>query len=49
MNMTSLVMFPFLGKPIFQMGLDLSEEAFAQEMERRRTNVAEFIIRAIQV
>ena len=48
MNMSSLVMFPFLGKPVFQVALDLSEEAFQQEMERRRTHVAEFIIRAIQ-
>lgn len=48
MNMSSLVMFPFLGKPLFQVALDLSEEAFQHEMERRRTDVAEFIIRAIQ-
>ncbi|AMR25527.1 hypothetical protein A0257_22830 (plasmid) [Hymenobacter psoromatis] len=47
-NMNSLIIFPFLGKPIFQVALDLSEEAFQQEMERRRTDVAEFIIRAIQ-
>ena len=48
MNLMSLVMFPFLGKPVFQAALGLSEAAFQQEMERRRTEVAEFVIRAIQ-
>ena len=48
MNLMSLVMFPFLGKPIFQAALGLSEEDFQLEMERRRTEVAEFVIRAIE-
>ncbi|MDQ2770794.1 MAG: TetR/AcrR family transcriptional regulator [Bacteroidota bacterium] len=49
MNLMSLVLFPFLGKPIFAVALGLSEEEYRQEMERRRTEVAEFIIRAIAV
>lgn len=49
MNMMSMMIFPFLGKPVFRAGLGLSEEDFRQEMERRRTDVAEFIIRSIQV
>jgi hypothetical protein len=44
----SLVIFPFLGKPIIQVGLGLSEEDFKREMENRRTEVAEFVIRAIK-
>ncbi|MBF9140362.1 TetR/AcrR family transcriptional regulator [Hymenobacter properus] len=49
MNMMSMLIFPFLGKPVFQAGLGLSDEEFQQEMERRRTDVADFIIRSIQV
>ncbi|GAB3297868.1 TetR/AcrR family transcriptional regulator [Hymenobacter tenuis] len=48
MNVMSLVIFPFLGKPIIQVGLGLSEEEFKREMENRRTEVAEFVIRAIR-
>ena len=48
MNVMSLVIFPFLGKPIIQVGLGLSEEDFKREMENRRTEVAEFVIRAIR-
>jgi TetR/AcrR family transcriptional regulator len=49
MNLMSLVIFPFLGKPIFQTALGLSEKDFQLEMERRRTEVAEFVIQAIEV
>jgi TetR/AcrR family transcriptional regulator len=49
MNMMSMLIFPFLGKPVFRVGLGLSEEEFQQEMQLRRTEVAEFIIRSIQV
>ncbi|MET4107611.1 TetR/AcrR family transcriptional regulator [Hymenobacter sp. UYP22] len=48
MNVMSLVIFPFLGKPIIQVGLGLSEEEFKREMEHRHTEVAEFVIRAIR-
>jgi len=48
MNLLSLLIFPFLGKPVFQAALGLSEADFQAEMERRRTEVAEFVIRAIQ-
>ena len=48
MNVMSLVIFPFLGKPIIQVGLGLSDEDFKREMEHRRTEVAEFVIRAIR-
>jgi TetR/AcrR family transcriptional regulator len=49
MNVMSLVIFPFLGKPIIQVGLGLSDEDFKREMKQRRTEVAEFVIRAIRV
>lgn len=49
MNLMSMLIFPFLGKPIFQAALGLSEAEFQQAMEHRRTEVAEFVIRAIQV
>jgi TetR/AcrR family transcriptional regulator len=49
MNMMSMLIFPFLGKPVFRASLGLSEEEFQQEMQLRRTEVAEFIIRSIQV
>lgn len=48
MNVMSLVIFPFLGKPIIQVGLGLSDEDFTHEMKQRRTEVAEFVIRAIR-
>ncbi|SFQ38516.1 TetR/AcrR family transcriptional regulator [Hymenobacter arizonensis] len=48
MNVMSLVIFPFLGKPIIQVGLGLSDKDFKREMEHRRTEVAEFVIRAIR-
>jgi AcrR family transcriptional regulator len=48
MNVMSLVIFPFLGKPIIQVGLGLSDEDFKREMKHRRTEVAEFVIRAIR-
>ena len=49
MNLMSLAIFPFMGKPIFQGVLGLSEADFQAEIAHRRTEVAEFIIRAIQV
>ncbi|GAB3878851.1 TetR/AcrR family transcriptional regulator [Hymenobacter segetis] len=49
MNMMSMLIFPFLGKPVFQVALGLSDADFEREMESRRIEVAEFIIRAIQV
>ena len=49
MNLMSMVIFPFLGRPVFQVALGLPAEEFEAEMERRRTEVAEFVIRAIQV
>ena len=48
MNVMSLVIFPFMGKPIIQVGLGLSDEDFKREMEHRRTEVTEFVIRAIR-
>ncbi|MBD2767879.1 TetR/AcrR family transcriptional regulator [Hymenobacter sp. BT664] len=48
MNMMSMLVYPFLGKPIFRVALGLTEEAFQEEMERRRTDVADFIIKSIE-
>jgi len=49
MNMMSMLVFPFLGKPIFRGALGLTEDAFQQEMKLRRTEVAEFIIQSIKL
>jgi TetR/AcrR family transcriptional regulator len=48
MNLMSMVIFPFLGKPVFQVALGLSDDDFEAEMQRRRTDVAEFIIMSLR-
>ncbi|WP_324676303.1 helix-turn-helix domain-containing protein [Hymenobacter sp. GOD-10R] len=47
-NMMSMLIFPFLGEPVFRAVLALSAAEFEAEMERRHTEVADFIIRAIE-
>ena len=48
MNLMSMVVFPFLGKPIFQVALGLSEAEFQTEMQRRRKDVADFVIASLR-
>lgn len=49
LNVVSMLIFPFLGGPLFQAVLGLSEAAFNEELERRRTAVADFVIQALRV
>lgn len=48
MNTMSMCIFPFLAKPVVRGLFLLDEDAFAREMEKRRTEVAEFIIAALR-
>ncbi|SDK59297.1 DNA-binding transcriptional regulator, AcrR family [Catalinimonas alkaloidigena] len=48
MNIISLCVFPFLGRPLLQLLFSLDKAAFKKEMDLRRTEVAEFIIRGLQ-
>jgi TetR/AcrR family transcriptional regulator len=47
-NLVSMLIFPFLGQPLIQAGLGLSAAELHDELARRRTEIAEFAIRAIQ-
>jgi TetR/AcrR family transcriptional regulator len=47
MNMMSLCVFPFVGKPLFKMIMHIEEQQFRQLMEQRKKEVAAFIIAAI--
>lgn len=48
MNMISLTIFPFVGRPMFVRNLRLSEKQFSEIMEQRKTEVPKFIIEAIK-
>lgn len=47
LNMVSLLIFPFLGRPLFQAVLGLSAAAMQAELDKREHEVAEFVIRAL--
>jgi TetR/AcrR family transcriptional regulator len=47
MNMMSLCVFPFVGKPLFKMIMHIEEATFLKLMEERKKEVAKFIIAAI--
>ena len=47
-NMMSLCVFPFIGKPIFQVMLNLNPKQFEEMIETRKTEVAEFIIQSLK-
>lgn len=47
MNIMSLCVFPFVGKPLFKMIMHVEEPQFRQLMEQRKKEVAQFIIAAI--
>ncbi|MCB0661599.1 MAG: TetR/AcrR family transcriptional regulator [Saprospiraceae bacterium] len=47
-NIISMCVFPFVGKPILQHVLSKDEQAFREFVERRKVEVAEFVIRAIK-
>lgn len=48
MNMISLCVFPFLGKPMFQLVLGLDETQYRQLMQLRKKEVPRFIISSIK-
>ena len=48
MNLLSLTIFPFIGKPVFQMTLGIDELQFRMFMEQRKKEVPKFIIDAIK-
>lgn len=48
MNMMSMVVFPFLAKPVFKEALGIQEEDYQRVIERRRTEVAEFLIQSLR-
>jgi TetR/AcrR family transcriptional regulator len=47
MNMMSLCVFPFVGKPLFKMIMHIEDEQYRKLMEQRKKEVAGFIIAAI--
>lgn len=48
MNMLSMCVFPFVGKPMIQMVMDIDELQFRNMMEQRKKLVADFIINSIK-
>ena len=48
MNLISLTIFPFVGKPMFQFNLQLDDRQFALIMEQRKKDIPRFIIDAIK-
>ena len=49
MNILSLNVFPFIGKPLLQTFVDADEEAYNQLMEERKNKVADFIWQSIKL
>lgn len=47
-NMVSMCIFPFVARPMVQYATGISDEAFWQFMERRKTEVSKFIIDSIR-
>ncbi|MEZ4979991.1 MAG: hypothetical protein R2769_00065 [Saprospiraceae bacterium] len=48
-NIISLCIFPFIGRPIIKHVLSMDEDAFSDFIDRRKVEVAEFIINAIKL
>ena len=49
MNLMSLCVFPFIGKPLLQMAAGINDKQFFALMEERKTHVPEFIIQALKL
>jgi len=49
MNMMSLCVFPFIGKPMLQMVAGIDDKQFMELMTERKTLVPQFIIQAIKL
>lgn len=48
MNMISMTIFPFIGKPMFVRNLRLTDKQFSEIMEQRKKEIPKFIIDAIR-
>jgi len=48
MNLLSMTIFPFIGKPVFQVNLGIDEMQFRMIMEQRKKEIPAFIIDAIK-
>lgn len=48
LNMVSMCIFPFVGKPMAKMVWQLNDKQFLQLMHERKTSVAEFVIDSIR-
>ncbi len=48
MNMLSLCVLPFIGKPMFMAVMNIDDKAFLNLMHQRKTEVPEFIINSIK-
>lgn len=48
MNMISMTIFPFVGKPMFTRNLRLNDKQFREIMEQRKKEIPSFIINAIR-
>ena len=48
MNMISLCVLPFIGKPMFMSIMNIDEKSFLDLMNRRKKEVPEFIINSIK-
>ena len=48
MNLVSLLIFPLLGRPLFQAVLGVSATEMQAELDQRQHEVAEFVVRAIK-
>lgn len=48
MNMISMTVFPFVGKPMFTRNLRLTEKQFMEIMEQRKKEIPKFIIDSIK-
>jgi TetR/AcrR family transcriptional regulator len=49
MNIMSMCIYPFIAKPILKTILETDEKGFASVMEKRKTEVTEFILKSLQV
>jgi TetR/AcrR family transcriptional regulator len=47
-NMISMCIFPFVGRPMIQLVMKLNDSQFRQLMEQRKTEIASFIILSIR-
>jgi TetR/AcrR family transcriptional regulator len=48
MNIMSMCIYPFIAKPILKTILEMDEKGFANVMEKRKTEVAEFILTSLK-